>query len=76
MKSIKILIIAFTTIIFIISKSSFAFAKCIDIMLTSLNKHLQAIKRANQAKEYLHLIFKCDREKEKKVKNKICLYNY
>ena len=46
MKSVKILVIAFTTIIFVILKSSFAFAKRIYMMLTSLNKHLQAIKRA------------------------------
>ena len=46
MKSIKILIIAFTIIVFTISESSFAFAKRIYMMLTSLNKHLQAIKRA------------------------------
>ena len=45
-------------------------------MLTSSNKYLQIIKRADQAKEYLHLIFKCDREKEKKVENEICLYDY
>ena len=46
MKSIKIFIIALTTIVFAISKSSFAFAKHIYIMLTSSNKHLQTIKRA------------------------------
>ena len=40
MKSIKIFIIAFTSIIFVILKSSFVFAKRIYIMLTSLNKHL------------------------------------
>ena len=40
MKSVKILVITLTTIIFATSKSSFAFAKCIYIILTSLNKHL------------------------------------
>ena len=53
MKSIKILIIAFTTIVFAISKSSFAFAKRIYMMLTLLNKYLQTITRAEQVKEYL-----------------------
>ena len=53
MKSIKILVIALITIIFATSKSSFAFAKRIYMMLTSLNKHLQAVKRAEQIKEYL-----------------------
>ena len=52
-KSVKILVIAFTTIVFAISKSSFAFAKRIYMMLTSSNKHLQAIKRVKQAKKYL-----------------------
>ena len=46
MKSVKILVITLTTIVFAISKSSFAFAKRIYIMLISSNKHLQAIKRA------------------------------
>ena len=50
MKSVKILIIAFITIVFAISKSSFAFAKRIYMMLTSLNKHLQTVKRAKQTK--------------------------
>ena len=45
-RSIKILVITFTTIIFATSKSLFAFAKRIYIRLISLNKHLQAIKRA------------------------------
>ena len=53
MKSIKILIIAFTTIVFAILKLSFVFAKYIYMMLTSLNKHLQTVKRAEQTKEYL-----------------------
>ena len=76
MKSIKILIIAFTTIIFAISKSSFAFAKRIYMMLISSNKHLQAIKRAEKTKNYLQLIFECDREERKEVKNEICLYDH
>ena len=46
MKSVKILVIALTLIVFAILKSSFAFAKRIYMMLTSSNKHLQAIKRA------------------------------
>ena len=46
MKSVKILIITLITIVFATSKSSFAFAKRIYMMLTSLNKHLQAITRA------------------------------
>ena len=50
MKSVKILIIIFTIIVFAISKSLFAFAKRIYMMLTSLNKHLQTIKRAEQTK--------------------------
>ena len=50
MKSVKIFVIAFTSIVLAISKSSFAFAKHIYIMLTSLNKHLQATKRAEQTK--------------------------
>ena len=76
MKSIKILVIAFTIIIFATSKSSFAFAKHIYMMLTSLNKHLQAIKPAKKTKNYLQLIFKCDREERKKAENEICLYDY
>ena len=76
MKSVKVFIIAFTTIIFAISKSSFAFAKRIYIMLTSLNKHLQTAKRAEQTKKYLYLIFECDREEQKETENEICLYNY
>ena len=50
MKSIKILIIALTIIVFIILKSLFAFAKRIYMMLILLNKHLQAVKRAKRAK--------------------------
>ena len=46
MKSVKILIITFTTIIFIILKLLFAFTKRIYIILILLNKHLQIIKRA------------------------------
>ena len=46
MKLIKILVIAFIIIVFAISKSSFAFAKRIYMMLISWNKHLQTIKRA------------------------------
>ena len=76
MKSVKILVIAFITIVFAILKSSFAFAKRNYMMLTSSNKHLQAAKRAYQTKEYLHLIFKCDREKRKEVENEIYLYDY
>ena len=76
MKSVKILVITFTTIVFATSKSSFAFAKRIYMMLTSLNKHLQAVKRAEQAKEYLQLILKCGREERKKVENEIYLYNH
>ena len=76
MKSIKILVIALITIVFAILKSSFAFAKRIYMMLTSLNKHLQTVKRAEQAENYLHLIFKCDREKRKEVENEIYLYDH
>ena len=76
MKLIKILIITFTIIVFIISKSSFAFTKRIYMMLTSSNKHLQIIKRAKKIKNYLQLIFKCDREKRKKIENEICLYDH
>ena len=76
MKSVKILVIALITIVFTILKSSFAFAKRIYMMLTSLNKHLQAIKRAKQTKKYLQLIFECGREERKEVENEICLYNY
>ena len=46
MKSVKIFVIAFTIIVFAILKSSFTFAKRIYMMLTLLNKHLQAVKRA------------------------------
>ena len=46
------------------------------MMLTSLNKHLQAVKRAEKTENYLQLIFKCDREKRKKAENEICLYDY
>ena len=76
MKSIKNLIIAFTTIIFAILKSSFAFAKRIYMILTLLNKHLQAVKNAKQIENYLHLIFECDREERKEIENEIYLYNY
>ena len=76
MKSIKIFIITFTTIVFAISKSSFAFTKRIYMMLISSNKHLQAVKRAEKTKNYLFLIFECDREKRKEVENEICLYDY
>ena len=76
MKSVKIFIITLTIIIFAILKSSFAFAKRIYMMLTSLNKHLQTTKRAKQTKDYLHLIFKCDRENRKETENEICLYDY
>ena len=76
MKSIKIFVIAFITIIFATLKSSFAFAKRIYIMLTLLNKHLQTVKRVKQTKDYLHFIFKCDCEERKETENKICLYNY
>ena len=76
MKSVKILVIAFITIIFAISKSSFAFAKRIYMMLTLLNKHLQTVKRAEKIKNYLLLIFECDREERKETENKIYLYNY
>ena len=76
MKSVKIFVIAFTTIVFAILKSSFAFAKRIYMMLTSLNKHLQIITRAEQAKEYLQLIFECGREERKKTENEICLYDH
>ena len=76
MKSVKILVIALTTIIFAILKSLFTFAKRIYMMLTSSNKHLQAIKRAKKIKNYLHLIFECDREERKEIENEIYLYNY
>ena len=46
MKLIKIFVIAFTTIVFAILKLSFVFAKLIYIILILLDKHLQAIKRA------------------------------
>ena len=76
MKSIKILVIALTTIVFATSKSSFAFAKSIYMMLTLLNKHLQAVKRAKETKDYLLLILKCDREERKEAENEIYLYDY
>ena len=76
MKSVKILIIAFITIVFATSKLSFAFMKRIYKMLTSSNKHLQAAKRAKQTKNYLHLIFKCGREERKKTENEIYLYDH
>ena len=75
-KSVKILIIALITIVFAISKSSFAFAKCIYIMLTSLNKHLQTINRAKKTENYLWLIFECGREERKEVENEIYLYDH
>ena len=50
MKSVRTLIIALTTIVFVILKSLFAFAKRIYMILTLLNKHLQTIKRAEQTK--------------------------
>ena len=46
------------------------------MMLTSLNNHLQAVKRAKQIKKYLYLIFKYDREKRKEIEKKFCLYDY
>ena len=76
MKSVKILVIALITIVFTILKSSFAFAKRIYMMLTSLNKHLQTAKRAEQTKEYLQLTFECGREERKEAENEICLYDY
>ena len=76
MKLIKIFVITFITIIFIILKSLFAFAKHIYMMLILLNKHLQAIKRAEKTKDYLHLILKCGREERKEVKNEIYLYDH
>ena len=76
MKLIKILVIALTTIVFAILKLSFAFTKRIYMMLTSSNKHLQAIKRAKQTKEYLQLTFECGREKRKEAENEIYLYDY
>ena len=76
MKLVKILIIALIIITFAILKLSFAFIKHIYIMLTLLNKHLQTSKCAKQIKEYLYLIFECNREKRKEVENKICLYDY
>ena len=76
MKSVKILVIAFTIIVFAISKSSFASAKCIYMMLTSSNKYLRAAKCAKQTKEYLQLTFECDREERKKAENEICLYDH
>ena len=45
-------------------------------MLASSNKYLQTVKRAEQAKEYLQLIFECDREERKEVENEICLYDH
>ena len=76
MKSIKIFVIAFTTIVFAISKSLFAFAKHIYIMLTLSNKYLQTVERAEKTKDYLQLIFECDREERKEAENEICLYDY
>ena len=76
MKSVKILIIALTTIVFATSKSSFAFAKRIYMMLTSSNKHLQAVKRAEQTENYLYLIFECDREERKETKSEVYLYDH
>ena len=61
-KSVKILIIAFIIIVFVILKS--------------LNKYLQTVKRAKQIKNYLHFIFECDREERKKIENEIYLYDY
>ena len=76
MKLIKILVIAFTTIVFAISKSLFSFAKRIYMMLTSLNKHLQTAKRAEKTENYLQLILECGREERKKVESEICLYDH
>ena len=76
MKLIKIFVITFIIIISITLKSSFVFAKRIYMMLISSNKHLQAVKRAEKTKNYLFLIFECDREKRKEVENEICLYDY
>ena len=76
MKSVKIFVIALIIIVFIILKSSFAFAKRIYMMLISLNKHLQAVKRAEKAENYLQLILECDREERKEIENEICLYDY
>ena len=70
MKSIKILIIALTTIVFTISKSSFTFAKRIYMMLTSLNKHLQAVKRAKQTKNIYIWFLNANAKKKKKLKMK------
>ena len=76
MKLIKTFIITFIIIILATLKSLFAFAKRVYIILTLLNKHLQAIKYTKQIKKYLNLIFNCNCEKEKKTKTKICLYDY
>ena len=76
MKSIKILIITFTLIVFTTLKSSFVFAKRIYMMLTLLNKHLQTVKRAEQTENYLHLILECGREKRKEIEDEIYLYDY
>ena len=76
MKSVKILIIAFTSIVFIILKSSFAFAKRIYIMLTSLNKHLQTAKRAEQTKNIYNKFLNANAKKKEKVENEIYLYDY
>ena len=76
MKSVKILVIAFTTIVFAISKSSFAFAKRIYIMLTSLNKHLQTVKRAEQINDIYVWFLNANAKKKEKIENEICLYNH
>ena len=75
-KLIKILVIVFTIIVFAILKSSFAFAKRFYMMLTSLNKHLQTIKRAEQTKNIYVWFLNVNAKKKKKVESEICLYNY
>ena len=46
------------------------------MLLTSLNKHLQAVKYAKQTKKYLQLMLECDCKEKKKAENKVCLYDY
>ena len=70
MKSIKILVITLTIIAFATSKSSFAFAKRIYMMLTSSNKHLQAAKRAEQAKNIYIWFLNANAKKKKKLRMK------
>ena len=70
MKSVNIFIITFITIVFAISKSSFAFAKRIYMMLILSNKHLQTVKRAEQIKNIYIWFLNADAKKKRKLKVK------